>query len=491
MPRPLRFFPRLALAAIPLAGCLSAPAKRIDGAPAVPRAPSAPWRAPRGTVPPEPPRAAALALPADLAPRADALALGDIVDLALRNNPLTQLSWAQARAGAAQYGAASATLLPTLDGAVNAAYSSTTVGQTLGGMGTRRSLTPQLSLSYLLFDFGGRGGSIAAARDAAIALDLTHNATLQNVALQVEAAYFNYQGQRGLASALRLNLATADTNLVSAQQRNKAGVATITDVLQAETVRAQAELDLETALGNLQASRGALAVGLGLPSNAPFELAPLTDSIAVGAAAVGVDTLIDQALAVRPDLAAMRVQIRQAQSQVRVARAAELPALTLGSTASFPRSSQSNASGSTYGVTLGLSIPIFNLARPYNVQVAQAQVDASAARADLLRTQVAQQVFTSYYQLQTATQRARTTDVLLASATRSEAAARARYRAGVGTILELLTAQSALAGARAQQSLSRWTWASALSQLAHDVGVLGPRGETPIPLAPGAVAEPR
>jgi outer membrane protein len=489
-PRPLRIFPFVSLLALPLAGCLTAPAPRIDGAPATPPSPSEPWRVPRGAVPPERPEAMSAALPADIAPRGAALMLGDVVDAALRNNPQTQLSWAQARAGAAQYGAAGAARLPTVDATVNAAYSSTTVGQTLGGMGTRRSITPQLSLSYLLFDFGGRNGTITAARDAAIALDLTHNATIQNVALQVEAAYFSFQGQRGLVNALRLNLATADTNLVSAQQRNKAGVATITDVLQAETVRAQAELDLETALGNLQAARGALAVGMGLPANAPFDLAPATDTVAVSLAAISVDTLIDHALVLRPDLAATRVQIRQAQAQVRVARAAELPALTLGSTASLPRSSQPNASGSTYGVTLGLSIPIFNLARPYNVQSAQAQVDAFAARSELLRTQVAQQVYTSYYQLQTATQRARTTDVLLTSATRSEAAARARYRAGVGTILELLTAQSALANARAQQSLSRWTWASALSQLAHDVGVLGPRGETPIALTPGSANAP-
>jgi outer membrane protein TolC len=91
-------------------------------------------------------------------------------------------------------------------------------------------------------------------------------------------------------------------------------------------------------------------------------------------------------------------------------------------------------------------------------------------------------VYTSYYALRTATQRDRTTAVLIASATRNEAAARARYRAGVGTILDLITAQAALASARAQQAQARWVWSSALAQLAHDVGVLGPRGEAPIPL---------
>ena len=493
MPRPLRILPlrgaRL-LCLLAAVGCMTAPAKRIEGAPAAPPAPNEPWRAPRGVVPPEPANAAPQTLPPDVAPRGAQLGLGDVVDVALRNNPQTQLSWAQARTGAAQYGAAAASYLPTLDGAINASTSNTTIGQTLGGVGNRWSITPQLSLSYLLFDFGGRSGTVAAARNAAIALDLTHNATIQNVALQVESAYFTYQSNRGLVSALQLNLATADTNLVSAQQRYKAGVATVTDVLQAETVRAQAELDLETAQGNLQTARGALAVGMGLPANARFDLAAPADTLAVSGTAANVDALIDRALDARPDLAATRAQIEQARAQVRVARSAELPAVTLGSNASFPRSSQSNATGYTYGLSLGISIPIFNLARPYNVQAAEAQVDAFAARAELLRTQVAQQVFTAYYQLQTATQRVRTTDVLLAAATRNEAAARARYRAGVGTILELITAQSALASARAQQAQSRWTWATALSQLSHDIGSIGPRGETAIPLTGGAPVTP-
>ncbi|NUS47434.1 MAG: TolC family protein, partial [Gemmatimonadaceae bacterium] len=110
-----------------LSACSRAPLPRIGGAPAAPVSPSEPWRAPRGVVPAEPPVPDAIGdLPPDVAPRRDALVLPDIVDLALRNNPQTQLSWAQARAGAATYGAASAAYLPTVDASVNAVYSQTT-----------------------------------------------------------------------------------------------------------------------------------------------------------------------------------------------------------------------------------------------------------------------------------------------------------------------------------------------------------------------------
>lgn len=460
------------------AGCSHA-LPTIGGAPSAPPVRNEPWRAPPGVVPPEPVRSAAIAAASDSARLAGALVLGQVVDLALRNNPQTQIAWAQARAGAALYGAAAASYIPTVDGTANINRSQTTSQL---GSSERSTITPTATLSYLLFDFGGRSGTVAAARAAAVALDLTHSATLQDVALQAQASYFNFQAQGGLLAAARMTLAEADTNLASAQQRNKAGVATIADVLQAEVVVAQAQLDLETAQGNAQTSRGSLAVAMGLPANARYELAPVNDTFAVSLTSTGVDTLIDRALALRSDLAALRVQIQQAQAQVRVARSAELPSVTFGANAGKTFSNVTTYQGLNYGITLGVQIPIFNLARPYNLTAAQAQVDVATARADLLRVQVGQQVYASYYALQTATQRSRTSDVLLSFATRSEVTARARYRAGVGTIVDLVTAQTALASARAQQAQSRWVWATALAQLSHDVGVLGPRGQTSIPL---------
>jgi outer membrane protein len=91
---------------------------------------------------------------------------------------------------------------------------------------------------------------------------------------------------------------------------------------------------------------------------------------------------------------------------------------------------------------------------------------------------VIQQVFTAYYTLRTSTNRVRTSRDLLASATQSETVARERYREGVGSIVDLLVAQNALASARAQEVDARWQWRTALAQLAHDVGVLNARGDT-------------
>ena len=96
------------------------------------------------------------------------------------------------------------------------------------------------------------------------------------------------------------------------------------------------------------------------------------------------------------------------------------------------------------------------------------------AQADTLDQQIVLEVWTSYYGFKTATQLVRTTRDLLASAEQTERVTLGRYREGVGTILDLLTAQAALANARAQEIQARAGWFVAVARLAHDTGTIPP-----------------
>jgi len=486
MEEPLRLL-RCAIA-LALAACAHAPPSISGEAPVAP-APGKAWKAPHGTVPPEPASTSDLSgLPPDLASRANQLTLADIVDVALLHNPQTTLSWSQARTAAFEYGSARGVYFPTIDATATAGRSQS-VTQT--GYVERTQFSPLVSLSYLLLDFGGRSGTIGAARENVIAVDLNYNATLQNVVLQAESAYFAYTSARALAAAQLQTVAEEEQNVQAAQVRHRDGVATIADVLQAQTLLAQAQLDLETDSGTVKTNHGNLAAAMGLRADADYEIVMPSDSLPIGNASASVDTLIVSALANRPDMAAARVSILQAQQEVRVARAQEFPALTLGANLGRNYSNLPLFAGNNYAITLGITIPIFNgFAYQYDVAAAKSRVDESSASASLLRTQVSNQVVTSYTALRTASARVRSADALLASAQQSDQVARGRYRAGVGTILDLLTAQSALASARAQQAQTRWTWATALAQLSHDVGVLGPHGETPIPLTHDSTSGP-
>jgi outer membrane protein TolC len=412
------------------------------------------------------------------------------VDLSLRNNPTTRESWATARAAAATYGSARGEQFPSLDLSGNVTRIQTVASQGRSAV-TQWVYGPSLSLSYLLLDFGGRSGRVENARQALFAANFAHNQAILDVVLGTETAYFNYVAQNALLAAQQATLREAETNLAAAEERRTVGVATIADVLQARTAASQAQLALEQTEGARQTARGALALALGYPANLPYDVDSTAAEVSVGAVADSVDSLIVDAIRLRPDLAQARAQLAQAQANVTAARGARLPSLNLSGTGGRTYTSTLTRGGNNYTLSLGLTVPLFNgFSREYDEEAARFEGDAAKARLDLLQQQAAFQVFSAYYALQTATRRVRTAGDLLASATQSLEAARARYKEGVGSVLDLLTAQTALADARAQQVQARLEWQISLAQLAHDTGLLDPRGGSTLHLTSDSTAVP-
>ena len=130
-----------------------------------------------------------------------------------------------------------------------------------------------------------------------------------------------------------------------------------------------------------------------------------------------------------------------------------------------------NSNGTSVGINL--SVPLFSgFATTYQVRSAEAQVDAKNAQLEQVHLQVALDVWTAYQNLTTATQSLRTSAVLLDSAQQSAQVALGRYKAGVGSILDLLNAQSALASARQQRIQAMFSWNIDRATLAQAMGSL-------------------
>ena len=468
-----------------------APPATVGGVRSAPTSPPQPWIPPAAAGTPFDASESKLAsrgvaIPGDLAERRSRLVLSDVVDIALGNSPQTRTTWSQARAAAAGYGSARGRWLPSIDASATGGPTRSISQNPARIPPNRTTIATSLSLQYTLLDFGARGGAMSAAQEGLYAADFTHNATVQSVVLQAEGAYFTYQASRGLREAAARAVETAQANLSAADRRHEVGLATIADVLQAKTAVSQSQLTAQTAEGNVQSARAQLALAMGLDANSSFEVAPDTGAAPVVTVSENVDSLIARAVRERPDVSAARALARQSEALIRATRSAALPSLTVGTSTGQNYSNIAALEGRTYLLTFGLSVPLFNGgSREYDVTAAGENAAAAAARAEQSRLQAVAQVFTSYYALQTATQRVATSAELLTSATRSEEVAEGRYVEGVGSILDLLTAQSVLADARAQSVLARWTWYAVLAQLARDTGVLGPHGEPNLTLTAG------
>jgi outer membrane protein len=461
----------LALAAL-LAGtgCLH---RMSEGriAPGTATAAGLPWAAPApAALPAATP--APVAIPADLLKAAQGLGLNDLIDLALRTNPDTRAAWSAARSAAADLGAQRGAYYPTIFAQES---TSRVKGSAVGGQFTFHSTTtnPSVVLNYLLLDFGGRKAAVEESRQALVAADWMHNAAIQDAVLQVEQAYYQYLNARALEVAEQAAVKEAQTSLDAAGRRHDAGVSTIADVLQARTALSQAQLLLETVQGQIQVVRGVLATAVGLPANTPFDVDIPTQEVPLAQGTEQVDRLIEQAEARRPDLSAARALVLKAQAHLDHARAQDRPSFTASANGGRIFYAPDYNYQDTYGLTFLLTVPIFNgLTYQYNVFKAEADAETSKARLDSLQQQTIFQVWSSYYNQKTATQRVHTSRDLLESAQQSFEVVSARYKAGVGSILDVLTAESALASARAQEAQARTDWFLSMAQLAHDTGNL-------------------
>jgi outer membrane protein len=440
--------------------------------------PASPWQPPPEamTVPAPPPTPP---IPEKWTKQGTTLELPEILDLALKNNPSTRAAWFQARAAAAALGSKRSEYFPEIDLGASLSRQKSTTSFPPRFTYFQTTYGPSATLSLLLLDFGGRGGDVEEARQALYSADWTHDAAIQNVVLQVEQAYYLYLDAKGLRDAAEAAVREAKTSYDSARGRHDAGIATIADVLQAKTALSQAQLSLETIAGQIQTIRGTLATALGFPAsvaNLPIDVGELPGQIDFHSAENAVDDLIAAAQRERPDLAAARADAAKAQAHIGTVRSEGLPVLRAAATANriYYYSPNSSPFYTNYSGSLLLSFPLFTGFRnSYDTLEAKEQAGAAQAHLESLRQQVILQVWTSYFTLKTAAQRVQTAADLLESARQSQDVALGRYKNGVGSILDLLVAQSALASARAQEIQARSDWFQSVAQLAHDTGVLG------------------
>ena len=129
---------------------------------------------------------------------------------------------------------------------------------------------------------------------------------------------------------------------------------------------------------------------------------------------------------------------------------------------------------------LSLSVPLFTgYNTTYRVRAAQEQVAVRTAQRDNIRQQIALDVWKAYQSLLTETQSVKSSADLVDSAAESERVAMGRYKAGAGSILDVLTAQSALASARQQNVQALYGWYIAKASLAQTMGQLDFAAITP------------
>jgi outer membrane protein len=228
--------------------------------------------------------------------------LAELIDFAESHNPDTRAAWESAKGRAELLGIAKSALFPTISAI---ALAQTVRQNDLYAGGFYRDTTgvfqPVLCLSYLIFDFGGRSGAINAAKAEMFAADFAFNDVHRNIIFQTVEGYYRLLNASGQQEAAKATLLNAQTVEKDAQTRLDHGLATLPDLLEAQAATAQADYDLQAAIGDMETAKADLATTLGLPPGAQLQVQDVSELPLPNSLTETAEQAVDQALAQRPD----------------------------------------------------------------------------------------------------------------------------------------------------------------------------------------------
>ncbi len=252
--------------------------------------------------------------------------LDDYIARAQSGNDDIAAAVARVREADAQARIAGAALLPNLTASVPAVRERVQPGN--GGVPTTPydEYTPGLAASYQVDFWGGNHAAHNAALDAAQASRFDRETVALTVMTSVALSYFEVLENRDRLQVARQNLENAQLILKDLQFEAEVGTATALDVAQQATTVATVNAEIPPLEQQLRQSNDALAILIGTsPEQLEISEGGL-DALTVPAIGAGLPS---QLLARRPDVAEAEAQLRAANANIGVARAAFFPTLNL------------------------------------------------------------------------------------------------------------------------------------------------------------------
>ncbi|MBM7113607.1 TolC family protein [Archangium primigenium] len=434
----------------------------LAAAPASAQTPAAPA--------PAPTPAAAPAAPAPVR----VLTLREALQNAQERQPQLRQAQASTAAANARVDQGFSSLLPQVS--ANAAYqrsfsSGTTFGTTdpTSGIIRREGFNVGLSANQLIWDFGRTTGRWRVSQQTAAAQKDTETQTLGNVLANVQTAYFNALAQQVLVKVAEETLQNQQTHLDQVRAQVQVGTRAEIDLLQQQTLVANAKVQLIQAQGNAAATRAALNQAMGVEGGTDYAVQDEVVDLVQGEQRPP-EELVDVALQNRPDLSAAAHQLAAQEQQLSVTRSNFFPSfnVSVAATESGP-----NPANLQWGVTgqLGLNWSLFQggltLAQ---MREQRANIRNVQAQRDALRQQVRLEVERAQVLVTTSRESVSAADEALRNAEERLRLAEGRYRAGVGNIIELADAQLSATNAAVQRVQAAYNLATARTELARALG---------------------
>jgi outer membrane protein len=418
-------------------------------------------------------------MPDKTTPSGRVLSLAAAEKAALEAQPQLRAARAQTASAEAAADVARSPLLPQVVG--SAAYAHewgafrTTTGPT-STASTSPSLSNQfniwsfgLTATQLIYDFGQTTERYGAAKDTAEAQVFEEHVTRLQIVANVRQAYFTARANKDLVDVAQETLDDQQKHLKQVEAFVQVGTQPEIALAQQKAAVATARVQLISAQNNYDTSKAQLNEAAGLVGGTEYDVVD-EEEARIDDEDEPLETLVQKALAARPELANLFKQEDAQHATIRSAKGAYGPTLAASGGASEAGLSLDTL---TPNINVGVSLtwPLFQggLTKA-TVRQAEANLTNIDAQRDLVALQIQLGVSTAQLAVRSAKATIGASNDALTSAAEQLRLAEQRYATNVGSIIELDDAQVAYTSAAAQVVMARYSLATARALLLAALG---------------------
>jgi outer membrane protein len=393
------------------------------------------------------------------------ITLEEAVQIALENNPALKQAENRMVIQDANVKAAQANFLPNL----NASFSGS---QNTGRQFVQESLTyddlttfgmqGSLSSSIVVFDGLRNINNLRSAQDTRLSSEEMLKRARENVIFNTASNYLNVLLNQELLTIAKQNLEASQKQLEQVKAQVEVGMRPMVDLYNQEAVVANNEFQIVERENALNISKLQLIRILSIDPVREYEfVTPGVEDSNLVVKDFSLTELIQRAMTNRSDLKSSETQINISQYNLRIARGAYLPTISLNASLSGSYSDQFREltpAGSIqdvgfndqffdrnrrYGFGFNVQVPIFTR---YNnkrqVQISQVEYKNALLDLESKKLEIYQEVRQAYNDYLSSSKQLETTERALIASSKAYETEQERYRVGASTLIELTRANA-------------------------------------------------
>ncbi len=404
---------------------------------------------------------------------------------ALEKQPLIKMAEHEALESQALVKQIESANYPQVSGIVSSSAGNTRVLTNLGISGslpkpTNYLTTPGIRADYLITDFGQTAHRILSQKLLAASAEKSLLTAKALTILSVEHAYLNCLKQQRLVDISREVLNERELIRRQTEAFYRRQLRSKLDLDFASVEANQAEVVLIKAQNNLVLAFAALNTAMGLQGPGNYRLEQSLLSVTPIASP---EFLVQQALTQRPELLGSIDRMQAAEEALKAAKALRFGSVTAIGTLGYtwwgreerPSGKEISNPGAQlgwYGLGVTGSLPLYTGGRiEGQIEEADARTGETHATTRSITNDIVLQVAQAYFSRLTAAQQITVAEEKVAHAREALTLARERYKAGLGSILDVTTATTDLLSAEVGLAESQYDYRASEAALTYATGV--------------------